>query len=130
MGGRFCSLDQTNLACESTFSKDYVIPSPKLNEHQKEWSSPEIEVCFLPKLGEDKRVARNSQWGAMLGVWGRIPQLPEAIGGLEAKPLAAGDWESGGKAPSRRRQRDLGAEPPALENYAFFSKNNLILGLF
>ena len=57
-------------------------------------------------------------WGAVLGVWGRSPQAPEAIGGL------------GAKAPSRRRYGGLGAEPPALENFAFFFKNNLKLGLY
>ena len=43
-----------------------------------------------------RRVARNSQWGAVLGVWGRSPQPPEAkgvrgrrFGGLGAKPTAA-----------------------------------------
>ena len=39
-------------------------------------------------------------------------------------------WGFGGKAPSRRRHGFLGAEPPALENFAFFCKNNFILGLF
>ena len=39
-------------------------------------------------------------------------------------------WGSGGEAPSRRRHGGLGVEAPALENFAFFSKNNLILGLF
>ena len=29
---------------------------------------------------DTRRVARNSQWGAVLGVWGRIPQLPESGG--------------------------------------------------
>ena len=37
-------------------------------------------------------------------------------------------WGSGGKAPSRQRHGDLGAKPPALENFAFSRKNNLILG--
>ena len=32
-----------------------------------------------------RRVARNSQWGAVLGVWGRSPQPPEANGGLGAQ---------------------------------------------
>ena len=41
-----------------------------------------------------------------------------------------GVWGFGGKAPSRRRHGGLGAEPPALENFAFFCKNNFILGLF
>ena len=39
----------------------------------------------------------------------------EANGGLRAKPSVA---------------RGTGAEPAALENFAFFCKNNLILGLF
>ena len=43
--------------------------------------------------------------GAVVGVWGQSPQPPEAIGGL-------------------------GAEPPALKNFAFFLKNNLVLGLY
>ena len=42
--------------------------------------------------------------GAVLEVWGQSSQPPEA--------------------------RGLGAEPPALENFAFFCKNNFILGLF
>ena len=67
-----------------------------------------------------RRVARNSQWRAVLGFWGRSPQPPDANGGLGAKPPAAGGWGFGGKAPSRRRQGGLGAEPPALENFAFF----------
>ena len=66
----------------------------------------------------DKHVVRNSQLGG-------------SCGGLGAKsPAAGGYWGSGGKAPSRRRHGGLGAEPPALENFAFFFKNNLILGLF
>ena len=53
------------------------------------------------------------------------------FGGLGVEPLAAGGyWESEGKAPKRRRHGGLGAEPPALVNFAFFFKNILILGLF
>ena len=37
---------------------------------------------------------------------------------------------SGGGAPSRWRHGGVGAEPPALENFACFCKNNFILGLF
>ena len=38
-------------------------------------------------------VARNSQWKrAVLGVWGRSPQLRDTIGGLGGKPQAAGGW--------------------------------------
>ena len=51
----------------------------------------------------------------MLGVWGLCPQR-RRLG-------------FGGFAPSRRRHGGFGAEPPALENFAFFCKNNLILEL-
>ena len=53
-------------------------------------------------------------------------------GGLfgESGGGAAGGSGFGGKAPSRRRHGGLGAEPSALENFAFFCKNNFILGLF
>ena len=50
--------------------------------------------------------------------------------GLGAKPSAAGGWGSGGKPTSRRMHGGLGAEFLVLENFAFFCKNNLILGLF
>ena len=68
-----------------------------------------------------RRVARNLQWGRAV------------FGGLGAEhPAAGGQWGSGGEAPSRRRlgvwgqspqlpeARGMGAEPPALENFAFF----------
>ena len=65
-----------------------------LNEGQKE---RRVQVC--QDILEHRHVARNSQWGAVLGVWGRNLQLP-------------------------------GAEPLALENFAVFFRNNLILELF
>ena len=66
------------------------------------------------------RSQKFAMGGAVLGVWGRSPQPPEANGGLGASPPAAGGWGFGGKAPSRRRHGGVGAEPPALENFAFF----------
>ena len=51
--------------------------------------------------------------------------------GLGAEPPAAGgQMGSGGETPSRRRHEGLGAEPLALNNFGFFCKNILILGLF
>ena len=35
-----------------------------------------------------------------------------------------------GQSPQPTAARGLGVKPPALENFAFFSKNNFILGLF
>ena len=52
------------------------------------------------------------------------------FGGSRDEAPAAGGWGFGGKAPSRRRHGGLGKEPPALKNFAFFCKNNIILGLF
>ena len=59
-----------------------------------------------PGIPDARRVARNLQWGAVLGtmgVWGQSPQLPEAQG--------------------------TGAGAPSAQNFAFFCKNNLILEL-
>ena len=52
-------------------------------------------------------------------------------GGLGAEPPAAGgQWGSGGETPNCQRYGSRGAELQALENFAFFCKNNFILGLF
>ena len=59
---------------------------------------------------------------AVLGVWGRSPQPPEVKGLWGAKPPAAGGWGSQGKAPRRKRHGDLEVKPPALDDFAFFSK--------
>ena len=52
----------------------------------------------LPQASNNpgRRVARNSQWGVDLGVWGQSPHPPEA--------------------------RGLGVELPSLKNFAFFAK--------
>ena len=53
------------LGMRKYFSEDYVILSPKLNEHQKKIrSSPEICGVFLPKLGEDQKkgLRRKLKW--------------------------------------------------------------------
>ena len=54
------------------------------------------------------------------------------LGGLGTEPPAAGDlMGSGGQAQIQLdwRHGGLGAEPLALNNFEFFCKNNLILGL-
>ena len=66
-------------------------------------------------------VQARSQKFAMGGCFGNLGVEP---------PAAGGQWGYGGKAPSRRKQGGLGAEPPALEKFAFFCKNNIILELF
>ena len=69
-----------------------------------------------------RRVARNSEWGADLGVWGQSPQPPEANGGLRVKAPAAGGLEFGGKALSRRRHGGLGRSPQRWKFLHFFAK--------
>ena len=79
------------------------------------------------------RTQARSQKFAKGGCLGGLRAEPPAAGGqwgLGAKPPAARSWGFGGKTPSRRRHAGLGAEPPAFENFAFFCKNNFILGLF
>ena len=53
--------------------------------------TPTNHIIAGPDLNRagPRRIARNSQWGAVLGVWRRSPQPPEA-GGLGAKVPAAG----------------------------------------
>ena len=70
-----------------------------------------VGMCYI-----QARSQKFAMGGAVLGVWGRSPQPPEANGGLGAKPPAAGGWGFGGKAPSRRRHGGV----LALENFAFF----------
>ena len=48
-GGRFRSLDQTHLECESTLVEFYVIPLPKLNEDQKKGFLRKLK-CFDPEI--------------------------------------------------------------------------------
>ena len=72
------------------FKKYYEIPSPKLNEHQKKGLRRKLRCVFLPKLGEDRRVGRNSQWGGY-------------VGGLGAKLPAAGGTGVWGRSPQRSK---------------------------
>ena len=79
-----------------------------------------------------RRVARNSQWGGG-GCFGGLGAEPPAAGGQrgsEGEAPSRRRLRVWGQTPSRRRQGGLGAKPPALENFAFFCKNNFILGLF
>ena len=69
------------------------------------------------ELLEQARSQKFAMGGAILEIWRRSLQPPEANGGLEAKLPAAGGWEFGGKASSRRHGGQ-GAEPPALEKFA------------
>ena len=64
------------------FSKDYVVPSPKLNEHQKKGLRRKLKCVFLAKLGEDRRIARNSQWGG--GGYGGGPEALGSGGGASS----------------------------------------------
>ena len=75
-----------------------------------------------PGSPQFRRVARNSQWGAVWGVWGRSAQPPEANGGWGR----LGVWEFGG----RRRLGVWGQIPQRSKILHFFCKNNFILGLF
>ena len=60
MGWRFFSLDTNAFGMRKNFSEDYVIPSPKLNEHQKKKVFAGNWSVLSPKLGEDQK-KRSSQ---------------------------------------------------------------------
>ena len=85
---------------------------PRIQVKTKKTSSLKMEPGAQPKI-------RNVK-GANFWAWGRSLQPPKANG----------IWGYGGEAPSRRRHGGLEAEPPALENFAFFCKNILISELF
>ena len=77
----------------------------------------------------DRHVARNSQWGgAVLGVWGRSPQPPEANGGLGAKPPTAGGL--GAKPPAVGGTGVWGRSPQRSRSLRFFSKITKFWGYF
>ena len=96
------------------------------------WHFGHFRHIFLPNIGEDQKKsydfssgslagtqARSQKFamGAVLGIWGRGPQSPEANGVRGQSPQLPEAW-------------GLGAEPPALKIFAFFCKMNLILKLF
>ena len=113
---RYETLVNTHLVRQSLFGR--AGERVKVSFLRRPWSD---DLVLTPILVTFRRVARNSQWG---GLFGAEP------------PAAGGQWGSGGEVPTRRRlgvwekHGGLGAEPPALENFAFFCKNNFILGLF
>ena len=69
MGGRFCSLDQTYLACESTLVE---VPSFEIKFRRQKSRSKKGLLrklkCFSSKLGEDQKKKRSSpQFGTIFG---------------------------------------------------------------
>ena len=82
----------------------------KLSEEQNKRSSPKMEHFFPPNSGEDQKKGLHQKWNQArcqkyANGWGQI--------------------RNGGGGGGAKR-----AEPPALENFAFFGKNSLILELF
>ena len=71
------------------------------------WHFGDFRNIFLPNIGEDQKKSYDFRSGTPAGTQARREKF--AMGGC-----------FGG----------LGAEPPALENFACFCKNNLILVLF
>ena len=87
------------------------------------WRFGDFRNIFLPNIGEDQKKSYDFSSGPLAGTQARSQK--SAMLGLF--------WGSWGGAPSHRRpmgvrgrspqQREdwgLGAEPPALENFAFF----------
>ena len=74
-----------------------------------------MEHFFSPNSGEDQKKGLHQKRN-------QARSQKFAMGGT--------NFWVGGEAPSRRRHGSLGAEPPALEKFAFFCKNSLILELF
>ena len=71
------------------------------------WHFGDFRNIFLPNIGEEQKNSYDFSLGTLAGTQARSQKF--TMGGC-----------FGG----------LGAEPPALENFAFFRKMNLILELF
>ena len=69
-----------------------------------------IVVGIQVYYSSSQRVARNLQWGLLRGSGGRAPSRWRQFGVWGAKTPAAGDHVFEGRALSRRRHEDLGAE--------------------
>ena len=90
-----------------------------------------MSVCGEEQTPNNEREQVRSQKSAMGGCFRGLGAEPPAAGGRWGSGgEAPSRWRFRGKTPSRRRHRGYGAEPPALENFAFFCKNNFILGPF
>ena len=72
------------------------------------WQFGDFRNIFLPNIGEDRKKSYDFSSGPFAGTQAR------------SKKFAMGGGCFGG----------LGAEPPALENFAVFCQMNLILELF
>ena len=107
------------LSCRYAMIQKSILNEPKWGGHKQSF------FCELTQARSQKFAM-----GGCFGVLGRSPQPPDANGGLEAKLPAPEAGGSGAKPPAAGGTGAWGREPPALENFAFFCKNNFILGLF
>ena len=90
-----------------------------------------MSVCGEEQTPNNEREQARSQKSAMGAVLGGLGVEPPAAGGQWGSGgEAPSRWGSRGKAPSHQRHGGYEAEALALENFAFFWKNNFILGLF
>ena len=95
------------------------------------WHFGDFCNIFLPNIGEDQKKSYDFSSEPFAGTQARSQKFAIREGCFEGlgagPPVAGGQWGLEGEAPSCR---SLGAEPPALENFVFFCKMNLILEVF
>ena len=95
--------------------------------HQTSFLSGRFEKMFYPIMSYIWCLRSSNLRSSCTSWFHRASREDRHLG---AEPAAAGGKWSRFKAPSRRRHAGLAAEPPALKNFVFFSKINLILDLF
>ena len=97
------------------------------------WHFGDFRNFFLPNIGEDQKKSYDFSSEPIAGTLARSQKFAMGegcFGGLGAgPPVAGGQWGLGGRAPSPEAGV-MGAETPALKNFAFFCKMNLIVELF
>ena len=97
------------------------------------WHVGDFRNIFLPNIGEDQKKSSDFSSGPLAGTQVRSQKFAMGqgcFGGLGAGPPVAGPMGVRRQSPQLPEAGGMGAEPPALENFAFFCKYNLILELF
>ena len=97
------------------------------------WHFGDFRNIFLPNIGEDQKKYYDFSSGPLAGTQARSQKFAmlglfwgfRGGGPSHRRPMGVR-----GRSPQQPEAWGLGAEPPALENFAFFCKMNLILELF
>ena len=119
--------------CEvSDTSEEEIDPEPcdSVLLVDSRYSATSTKSSVVKRIKLQKKTCSTQARGQKFALGGSGGGAPSCWKPMGPKPPAARGWGFGGKAPSGRRHGGLGADHLALENFAFFCKNNFILEPF